>query len=180
MERDVTTTYLEMTRRQQLRPAERSGVDLQVLQAELPCPELGRFLYTAVGWKWSWYGRLSWTFARWLEHLSRPEIEIWVGYVRGTPAGYFELERQGSDVELAYFGLLPAFVGKGFGGTLLTAALERAWELNPSRLWVHTCDLDHPAARKNYEARGFRAYRTETKVETIPDAACEPWPGAHG
>ena len=178
MEREVTTTYLEMTGREELRPAKSSEVALEIIQATIPCPELSRFLYAAVGWKWFWHSRLSWDYAQWFEHLSRPEVETWVGYVDGTPVGYFELEGQGAEVEVAYFGLLPAFVGKRLGGVMLTAALKRAWELNPSRVWVHTCDLDHRSASKNYEARGFQVYRTETKVETLPDEALEPWPGA--
>lgn len=45
----------------------------------------------------------------------------------GNPAGYFELEgKPGSDIEIAYFGLLPQFVGKGLGGYLLTEAVRRA------------------------------------------------------
>jgi GNAT superfamily N-acetyltransferase len=179
MEREVTTTYLEMTSRSSLRPAQTKGVSLDVIRAEVPCPELNRFLYTAVGSSWCWHSRLSWSYRQWLDYLSRTDLETWVGYVHGTPAGYFELERRAVDVELAYFGLLPSFVGKGLGGALLTTAVERAWNMNAKRVWVHTSDLDHPAACKNYEARGFRAYRTEKKTEVLPDQALEPWPGAH-
>ena len=45
--------------------------------------------------------------------------------VAGTPAGYFELEAQErGNVEIAYFGLLPRFIGRGLGGALLTATVE--------------------------------------------------------
>ena len=80
-------------------------------------------------------------------------------YLRGTPAGYFELDDQDGDVEIAYFGLLPQFLGKGLGGGFLTAAVEKAWEMGAARVWVHTCSLDHPNALKNYQARGFQIYR---------------------
>ncbi len=115
----------------------------------------------------------------WLAYLDRPDLETWVAYVSGTPAGYFELERQAQgDVELAYFGLLPRFIGKGLGGELLTRAITRAWDMGAERVWVHTCDLDHPQALRNYQARGFRVYRTEVKTERLPDSPLEPWLGA--
>jgi len=178
MEKTVTTTYLEMTSHSSLCPARSKGLPLEVVRAEIPCPELNRFLYAAVGADWWWHARLSWTYDQWLAYLDRAELETWVGYVRGTPAGYYELEQQNTDVELVCFGLMPSFVGKGIGGALLTSAVERAWSLGAKRVWVHTYDLDHAAACKNYEARGFRAYRRETKTEMVPDAMLEPWPGA--
>jgi hypothetical protein len=103
MQRLVTTTYLEMTNRDELRPARPSALPLQLVRVDIPCPELNRFLYTAVGARWWWYSRLSWDYARWHAYLDRPELETWVAYVSGTPAGYFELERQpDAAVELAY------------------------------------------------------------------------------
>ena len=90
---------------------------MALLRAEIPCPEFNRFLYAAVGARWWWYTRLPWDHARWLAYLDRPELETWVAYISGSPAGYFELEAQGDgNVEIAYFGLLPGFVGKGVGG----------------------------------------------------------------
>ena len=35
--------------------------------------------------------------------------------------------------------------------------------MQPRRVWVHTCDLDHPNALVNYQARGFSVYKVETK-----------------
>jgi GNAT superfamily N-acetyltransferase len=180
MQRLVTTTYLEMTSRTELRPARPSPRPFQLVRVEIPCPELNRFLYTAVGARWWWYSRLSWDYARWLAYLDRPDLETWVAYVSGTPAGYFELERQhGVAVELVYFGLLPRFIGKGIGGDLLTTAIVRAWDMGASRVWVHTCTLDHPQALPNYQARGFRIFRVEEVVEELPNEPLQPWPGAH-
>ncbi len=179
MRRLVTTTYLEMNDPSELRPSKVEAPPFRLVRVEIPCPELNRFLYAAVGAAWLWYSRLPWNRARWMAWLDRPELETWVAYVSGTPAGYFELEKQAGDkVELVYFGLLPAFVGKGLGGALLTAAGRRAWEMGAARVWVHTCDLDHPRALRNYEARGFRVYRTDREPEEIPDGPLEAWPGA--
>ncbi len=79
-----------------------------------------------------------------------------------APAGYFELcEHDDGAVEIVYFGLLPDFIGRGWGKYLLTGATQAAWGLGPSRVWLHTCTLDHPAALPNYLRRGFRAVREE-------------------
>jgi GNAT superfamily N-acetyltransferase len=60
--------------------------------------------------------------------------------------------------------LLPEFIGRGFGSALLTSAIETAWAWAPelSRVWVHTCNRDHPSALANYQARGFKIYKTVT------------------
>jgi GNAT superfamily N-acetyltransferase len=159
----VTTTHLEITARSELRAGRAPRVPCAVARVEIPTPALNRFLYVAVGQQWAWNDRLQWDEARWREYVDRPELETWVAYVRGTPAGYFELERQGGDVEIAYFGLLPDFIGLGLGSTLLTTAIGRAFDLGASRAWVHTCSLDHPQALANYLARGMRVYRTEVE-----------------
>jgi GNAT superfamily N-acetyltransferase len=83
---------------------------------------------------------------------------------RRLSAGYYELRRDDEDgVEIAYFGLLPEFIGRGLGGALLTNAIEEAWRMSSvSRVWVHTCTLDHPGALGNYQARGMVIYKQET------------------
>jgi len=175
----VTTYYLELLDPGDLRPKLLGRRDLEVKRAEIPCPELSRFLYTAVGGDWFWIDRLGWTYRQWLDWLQRPEFQTWVAYVAGTPAGYFELEAQAQgDVEIAYLGLLPQFLGQGLGGHVLTVAAEKAWAMGASRVWVHTCTLDHPAALANYLARGFRLFREETTTKELPAATPGPWPGA--
>ena len=152
---------------------------LDIRRAEVPSPELSRFLYTTVGSDWYWYERLSWSRAKWLEFLERPGVETWVAYLSGTPAGYFELEAQGENaVELVYFGLLPTFIGRGLGSELLATATERAWQLQPDRVWLHTCSLDHPRALQSYQSHGFKPYKTEEEIEQLPDTPLEFWPGS--
>ena len=41
---------------------------------------------------------------------------------------------------------LPEFTGAGLGKWLLTEATRAAWGLGASRVWLHTCTLDGPAA----------------------------------
>ena len=179
MLRELTTWHLEMTDPAQLRPARATDPRFQMLRAEVPCPELNRFFYTAVGGDWFWVDRLPWTYDRWMTWLDRPELETWVAMVGGNPAGYFELERQpGDSVEIAYFGLLPQFVGRGLGGMLLTAAARRGWEMGARRVWVHTCSHDHPNALAAYQARGFGVFLTETETVELPERPVGPWHGA--
>ena len=87
----------------------------------------------------------------------------------GSPFGYIELDQQGESVEIAFFGLLPQYIGMKLGGFLLSEAIRLAWSLGPKRVWVHTCTLDHEHALNNYLARGFSIYKEETVTEQIPD-----------
>lgn len=178
---DVTTWSLEMHDAGELKPARAPAMLVSIERTEVPQPELNRFLYTAVGGEWYWLGRLPWTYERWMAWLDRPEVETWVARCAGSPAGYFELERQdGGDVEIAYFGLLPQYIGKGIGGHLLTSTIERAWALEGTRrVWVHTCSLDHPSALANYQARGLEVFEVGTAAHDLPDEPPGPWPGAN-
>jgi GNAT superfamily N-acetyltransferase len=175
----VTITHLEMTAPEQLRGKAPGRADLAVARVLVPMPELNRFFYTAIGGDWYWLERLGWTYQDWLKYVDRPELETWLLTAAGVPAGYFELEAQPeANVEIAYFGLLPAFVGQGAGGWALTEAVRRGWAMGAKRVWVHTCDLDHPGALPNYLARGFRVFKVETKEESLPAKSPGPWPGA--
>ena len=78
-------------------------------------------------------------------------------------AGFTELEATSDGVVgIVVFGLVPEYVGRGYGGAFLTLATELAWGLSapdgtpPRRVVVRTSSRDHPNAMRNYEARGFR------------------------
>lgn len=187
----VTTWYLEQTSPADLAPARvpEAATGVTVARAGIPSPQFSRFLYASVGADTTWVDRLPWTYAQWEHFLTRPGVETWVAYQRGTPAGFIELDGAtgGAEgvVEVSYFGLLPAFRGRGIGGHLLSVGLARAWDLaerwqgqpSTTRVWLHTCSRDGVHARANYERRGLRVYRTETKDEPdVPQPG--PWPGA--
>ena len=161
MASDVTTWYLEMHDSAHLR-----GVDpvaeFAIRECEVRVPQFNRFLYRYVGADWQWIDRREWSDAAWDGYVMREELRTFVGYVGGTPAGYYELEKQPADaVEIAYFGLGPPFIGRGFGRYLLTHAIATAWDWGARRVWVHTCSLDHPSALHNYQARGMAVYKVE-------------------
>jgi GNAT superfamily N-acetyltransferase len=179
MQLKVITYHLELTRQDQLQPADTPTADLTLMEMKVPCPEFNRFFYTAVGGDWYWIDRLPWSYEQWLSYVRRAELETWAAYVNGTPAGYFELEMQDArSVEIVYFGVLPQFTGQGIGGRLLTLAVERAWHMGAARVWLHTCTLDHPRALANYRARGFRQFKEVMEEEDLPERSPGPWPGA--
>lgn len=150
--------------------------DLKLVETALP--ELNRFLYVTVGASCTWYMKLGWSYEAWRDYLNGP-IQTWIAYQGATPIGYFELELQADDnVEIAYFGLIPEFIGKGHGKALLQDAITKAWELGGTRVWLHTCSLDHPQALCNYLTRGFKVFMEEDLVDEIPVAAIQPWEGA--
>ena len=167
----VTRTYLEMTVPAQLSPARLAASGLVLEQVRGCPPATYRFLYGTVGERYHWVDRRGWTDAQIRAHVARPDITIWVLNETGQTAGYFELAREPDDsIEIAYFGLLPGYLGRGLGKHLLTLAVERAWQIGARRVWLHTCTLDHAAALPNYLRRGFVPYKTEIYEATLPAA----------
>ncbi len=162
---ETVVTYLEMTA-----PPSHAEVPprlgkLALLRAEQPTVSFYRYLYDAVGGAWSWVDRKRLSDDELAAIIQHPEVEIYVLYLAGVPAGYAELDlRQKPEIELAYMGLVPEAIGKGLGPYLLDWVIRRAWEESPTRLWVHTCTLDHPKALALYQRFGFKPYmqRTET------------------
>src|SRR5581483_2158111 len=158
----IVTTYLEMHSPDRLRPKRCADGRFQIREKKECDWRFNRDLYLAVGQMWSWNDKQRWTDKQWKEYVR--ELRTFAAYYDGSVAGYYELRRDNeSGVEIAYFGLLPEFIGRGFGGALLRCAIEEAWHMSPSlsRVWVHTCNLDHPAALANYQARGMVVYKQE-------------------
>lgn len=160
-----TVTFLEMLNCDEFKPARRDRGPLEMRRIDPGDYLEGRAFYMKIGADWLWIDRLVWSEEAWRDYYRRPGIELWAGYVNDAPVGFFELASDGQgSTELAYFGLLPAFIGRGLGGQLLNAAIERAWQAGARRVWVHTSSRDHAHALGNYLARGFRIYKTETHL----------------
>jgi GNAT superfamily N-acetyltransferase len=158
--RTTLVTWLEMTAPPPRAPAPPPIPGVEVRRALAPTTAFYRELYAAVGEPWTWVTRAVMSDEALAAIISDPRVEIHVLHVDGAPAGYVELDRRfPPDIEIAYFGLMPAFIGRGLGRWLLDWAVAHAWALAPRRLWVHTCDLDHPRALATYEGAGFRVYR---------------------
>ncbi|MBS2534090.1 GNAT family N-acetyltransferase [Catenulispora sp. NF23] len=157
-----TVTYVEMASRDQFTPSPPvSGLTLDRLEPGSPLiAEVMAGVGAPYGWKSARRGPEEWV--TWLAENSGRDF--WLLALHGEPAGIVVFDPQpGGEVEIKTFGLLPAFVGKGFGGYALTLGVDRAWQLLPevTRVWLHTQTSDHPHALSNYHGRGFRTFKTE-------------------
>jgi len=155
-----TVTYLEMFERPPPRPAPMPAGKLALMRAEDCTVSFYRYLYETVGTPWLWFERRLLDDEALAAAIGKATVEIFVLYVGGVPAGYFELDAAPTrETELCYFGLVPNFIGRGLGRSLLQAAIDRAWSRPLKRLWVHTCTFDHPRALPLYQRAGFTVYR---------------------
>jgi len=87
----------------------------------------------------------------------------------GRDEGLLELDfREAGACEIGMFGVTANLVGTGAGRWLMNRALELAWARDVSRVWLHTCSFDHPAALGFYQHSGFRPFRRQIEVEDDP------------
>jgi GNAT superfamily N-acetyltransferase len=160
---ETVVTYLEMRAPPAERPSPAPRDDLAIVRAESPTVSFYRYLYDTIGADWLWTDRKKLDHAALEAVLADAAVEVWVLWAAGVPAGYVELDRRAAnEIEIAYFGLIPEFIGQGLGTYLLDWAIHRSWSYSPSRLWVHTQTLDHPRALAVYQKLGFVPYKTET------------------
>ena len=122
--------------------------------------DLNKFFYKQIGKNHQWVDRLTWQDKNWIDYVSNQNLKTFVLLMNNEYIGYFELIFDKTDCEIAYFGVLEEFIGKGYGGFLLSKALTIAFQ-KANRVWVHTCSLDHPNAIKNYKSRGMKIFKTE-------------------
>jgi ribosomal protein S18 acetylase RimI-like enzyme len=156
---DDVITYLEMHVKPTAPPVPAPFGKLALMRAEDLTVSFYRYLYETVGTPWLWYERRLLDDTTLATQITKPTTEVFVLYVGGVPAGYFELDgAAASETELCYFGLIPEFIGRGLGPFLLRAAIDQAWLRPISRLWVHTRSFDHPRALGNYQRAGFVVY----------------------
>ena len=180
----LVTTYLEIRERAPESSGHRSAAsdqNFEIRELEKRDWKFNREMYFKVGENWEWVDKRPWTDEQWKDYANDPNLRTFASYFGNKLAGYYELHRnadppspglrrgKGAGIEIAYFGLLPKFIGRGLGGALLTGALENAWNWSPTptRIWVHTCNRDHPNALANYKARGFKIYKVEREAASL-------------
>jgi GNAT superfamily N-acetyltransferase len=146
-----------------------ANLKLMLLKAEKPPLQYYRYLYDAVGRPFHWVDRRALADEELVGLIHSANVDIYVLYVAGSPAGFFEVDRQGSEVELKYFGLARDFQGRGLGKWLLNEAINCCWAGNPLRVIVDTCTLDSPAALPLYQRMGFVPYDRKSRTVTLPD-----------
>jgi GNAT superfamily N-acetyltransferase len=162
----TVVTYLEMRA-----PPDREvpASPLSLLRVEVPQPEHYRELFRLIGAPWLWFSRLILDDAHLAAIIQHPKVELHsVRDESGHEVGMLELDfREPNECELAFIGLVPELSGKGHGRWLLAEAVRRAWREGVSRVHVHTCSLDHPAALGAYRRAGFTPFKRA--IERFPD-----------
>jgi ribosomal protein S18 acetylase RimI-like enzyme len=138
---------------------------------EVQSPDLNwyRALYRRAGAHWLWFSRLEMTDEQLAAMLNSSTNELYVAEHEGSEVGMAELDRSHPpDVEITFFGLFPEAIGKRLGRAFMTAVLEQAWNNSAARVWLHTCNLDAPAALAFYMKCGFRPYKQAIEVADDP------------
>ncbi|MGF7159955.1 GNAT superfamily N-acetyltransferase [Rhodoligotrophos appendicifer] len=167
---ETTVTYLEMTQRKHVAVHPPVNIKLALMEAVKPPVHFYRYLYDTIGRDHVWHDRRRLSITELEEQIHAEGIEIFVAYVTGCPAGYYELDsRKSEEVWLAYFGIVPEFLGLGLGKWLLSEAIAAAWEKGPERIRVETCTLDHPRALPLYQKLGFEPYAQKHKQMELLD-----------
>jgi GNAT superfamily N-acetyltransferase len=163
----AVVTHLEMTER----PAPRSDppAPWTLRRVETPGLDWYRDLHRRVGEEWLWFSRLQLADAELAAIIQAPLVEVHALVQDGRDEGLLELDfREAGQCELVYFGVTAKLIGGGAGRWLMNRALERAWSHPVTRVWVHTCTFDHPAAVAFYQRSGFRAFRRQIEIADDP------------
>ena len=161
--KNVERNYLEISSINELNAAEKKSVEYSVKLVDPIDFQLNKFFYKNVGKNHHWIDRLVWTDKQWAEYVFDERVKTYVLKNKDDLAGYFELilHNDKNEVEIAYLGLLEEYQNQKLGSFLLTEAIKNSFLENVSRVWVHTCSLDHKNALKNYLSRGMKIFKKE-------------------
>ena len=154
----ATVYFLEMHESKQA-PVPMPGTNFELLPRPITAIAY-RKLYYGVGEKWHWLDRMVMPDDELLEKINAPNTDIFVFTANNETAGYIEFVKEKEFVEIQYFGLLPGFIGKGFGKYFLQWVVAKAWSYHPKWIQLNTCSLDHPNALSVYKNAGFKEVST--------------------
>jgi GNAT superfamily N-acetyltransferase len=165
----MTVTFLEMKAKPSVIPPPHPSTKIAILRAEKPPVHFYRYLYNTIGEPYYWVDRRRMDDASLKELIQSPALELYVLYVDGNPAGMAELDFREPHIGLlAYFGLMPEYIGRRLGYYFLYHTVQNAWTRSISTLLVNTCTLDHPRALPLYQRMGFVPYsREDRSVELL-------------
>jgi GNAT superfamily N-acetyltransferase len=165
----MTVTFLEMHARPPALPPPQPKGKVAILRADKPPVHFYRYLYDTIGEPYYWVDRRKLSDAALAEIIQHPQVELYVLYADGCPAGMAELEfRDGTVGQLAYFGLMPDFVGRRLGYFFVHHAVSLAWAKPITSLRINTCTLDHVRALPLYQRIGFVPYSREERYIELP------------
>ena len=163
MTEKIYRSYLEIRSLDELKEVKRPAENYSVELVEPKDFQLNKFFYKSIGKNCQWVDRLIWTDLDWTKYISDERLFTYILKNKDEIVGYFELifNQDTKESEIVYFGILEEYFGKRLGGYLLSEAIKRSFSNGSSRLWVHTCSLDHKNALKNYLARGMKVFKSE-------------------
>lgn len=151
----VNTTYLEMLKRP-VQTEELNNISIE-RETELSSSKYLE-IYKAIGAPWGWASRLTLERSELEKIIHNSDIHIYIMKVDSRLAGFCELDaRKKPDIEIVYLGLLPTMIGQNLGHKLINFACHRAFDLG-DRIWLHTCEYDHPKAIEFYQKMGFKIF----------------------
>ncbi len=159
----VDRYYLEINSIKNLNEVISPKQNLIIEKISPPNIELNKFFYKNIGKKHNWVDRLSWSEEKWINYVSLKNVKTYVLKHKDNLVGFFETieHQEKNETEIAYFGILEEYQNKKLGSYLLSEAIKKSFENEVSRVWVHTCSLDHKNALNNYISRGMRIFKTE-------------------
>ena len=160
---NVDRSFLEINSIEKLNRSKSPGPNFKINQVDPPDFQLNKFFYKQIGKKYRWIDRLAWGDKKWIEYVENPRVKTFVLKENNNLVGFYETVRDfdSDHSEIAYFGILEEYFGKKCGGYLLSEAIKKLFEDGISRVWLHTCSLDHKNAIKNYLARGMQVFKSE-------------------
>ena len=165
----MTVTFLEMNAKPSVLPPPQPRGKVALLRCEKPPTHFYRYLYDTIGHDYWWVDRKKLSPEGLAAIIQNPQIELYVLYAEGVPAGMAELDFRDPEAgQLAYFGLMPDFIGRHFGFYFLYHATAIAWSHAIPRFKVNTCTLDHPRALPLYQRLGFVPYAREDRYIELP------------
>ena len=164
MTQEVKRNYLEIKSLDDLNEGFKPSNDYSLKLINPINFQLNKFFYKNIGKKHKWVDRLFWSEEKWIDYLSSEKVRTYVFKLKDELVGFFELifHIESNETEIAYFGILEEYQNKKLGSFLLSEAIKKSFEKNISRVWVHTCSLDHKNALGNYISRGMKIFKTET------------------
>ena len=166
MKEKVFRNYLEIKSFKDLREVKKPSEDYSVELVNPKDFQLNKFFYKNIGKNCHWIDRLVWTELDWIKYINDERLSTYILKNKDQIAGYFEIlfNKDIKEAEIAYFGILEEYLGRKLGGYLLSEAIKFSFNLGYTRLWVHTCSLDHKNALLNYQSRGIKIFKSETLV----------------
>ena len=164
MSSQIKRNFLEIKSINELSVFKKPNINLVLNKVDPPDFQLNRFFYKEIGKKHQWVDRLIWNDQNWSDYLNSSNVKTYVLKLNYDLVGYFEqiFYKDKTECEIAYFGIIEEYIGKKFGGYLLSEAIKKSFYAKSNRVWVHTCSLDHKNALNNYLSRGMKIFKSET------------------